>query len=419
MVIRLLICLAIYALQIPATEAGINKGGIEISDPDVRTVSLRDPGNDMSIPVADIDSPTGLILNFDIIGDAHESLKARLSHCNYDWEASSLLSSEWLDGINEFLIEDYAYSSGTYTHYVNYSFPVIPRELGIRTGGNYILEVFREEDPDITILAVPFSVSENLGRLNASITSRTDRGFNSSWQQLEIRAGLPQDISRNPLADVIVTVSQNGVPSSERKLSAPLSAEGNSLTFSHIPELIFPAGNEYRRFETVRKDYPGMHVESVDFADGRWNARLAVDFPRAESPYSYDSTQHGRFFIDEYDATDPDLGADYVMVEFRLEIPFSGSTEYYVDGEFTRHLISETNKMLYDHEAKAYLLRLPLKQGSYNYRYLAVKYGQNPDPAPIEGDFHETSNEYLIKMFLRSPGSRGDRLIAYKRIVSE
>ncbi len=419
MVIRFLIWLSVLSLHISAAGVELRKGNIEIYDPDVRTVSLRDPENDMAIPVTDIDSPSGLILNFDIIGESHETLKARLSHRNYDWQPSSLLPQEWLDGINEFLIEDYAYSSGTYTHYVNYSFPIIPRELGISLGGNFFIEIFKEEEPEKTILAVPFSVSENLASVSASVSSSTDRGFNSTWQQLQIETELPHDLSRNPLADVIVTVSQNGVCSSERKLSSPQSLQGNKLSFSHIPELIFPAGNEYRRFETVRKDYPGMHVESVAFSDGIWTATLSPDSPRADSQYSFDSTQHGRFFIDEYDATDPDLGADYVMVEFRLLSPFMSSTGYYVDGEFSRHILSDSNKMHYDPEENAYILRLPLKQGSYNYRYIAHSQGKDPDAAPVEGNFYETSNEYLIKMFLRLPGSRGDRLISYKRIVFE
>ncbi len=66
--------------------------------------------------------------------------------------------------------------------------------------------------------------------------------------------------------------------------------------------------------------------------------------------------------------------------------------------------------MRYDDVRQCYVAEIPLKQGSYNYQYV-VDRGGVYTPAPIDGDKYETRNEYLVKVYLRQPGSRGDRLV--------
>ncbi len=80
--------------------------------------------------------------------------------------------------------------------------------------------------------------------------------------------------------------------------------------------------------------------------------------------------------------------------------------------------------MAYDRESGLYTLQLPLKQGSYNYRYVAVpreqKRGAAPaaDPGVVEGNFYETVNEYDVRIWYRPPGSRADRLIGSSLLVT-
>ena len=75
--------------------------------------------------------------------------------------------------------------------------------------------------------------------------------------------------------------------------------------------------------------------------------------------------------------------------------------------------------MIYNSATGAYELSLPLKQGAYNYRYVAVpSSGGIASPSRIEGNFHETSNEYLVKVYHRPRGTRYDRLVAAGTIMS-
>ena len=75
--------------------------------------------------------------------------------------------------------------------------------------------------------------------------------------------------------------------------------------------------------------------------------------------------------------------------------------------------------MRYDAESNSYRGALLLKQGAYNYQYLAVpKGGKRGVTSVIEGDCHPTVNEYLISVYYREPGARYDRLLGSTVIYS-
>lgn len=386
--------------------------GQHIFRDNIKTLSVSNPDFFMAPPVVRMNSNDRLNINFDILRDDYEYLRYRLIHCNADWQPSRLMESEYVEGFNEAPIQDFAFSSNTYIHYVNYNIAIPNPDLPIIASGNYLLQVFPESDPNDIILQTRFSVSEDNTPINAAITSRTDKGTDSEFQQLIIDVNVSSLGNINPYQDLYVTISQNNRPETTRAIFNPMRVQNGHVIYEHSPALVFEAGNEYRRFETVRTDYPGMHVDSVKFNNGIWHAWLKPDVSRLHKPYSFDSTQHGRFKIDEYNSTDPDLSADYVMVHFSLDPGERQSGSIYLDGDFSNHQFDETNLMRYNWEDGLYHATIPLKQGSYNYQYVVMpEDGGCPSPGPIEGNKYETINEYLIQVFLRLPASRADRLI--------
>lgn len=394
--------------------------------PYVRSLYVENPDDFMAPPVIRLNTEDRLLVNFDIIGDSHDYLRYRLIHCNADWQPSRLLDSEVIDGFNEAEITDYAYSSNTFIHYVNYNISLPNDDIRFLAGGNYLLQVYREEDPSDVLLQTRLSVSENVAPIMGEVVSSTDFGFNTEWQQLLLDinlAGLKVD---NPYLDIKLEIVQNNNPATSRFVESPQRIEGKHLIYNHHPSLIFKGGNEYRRFETVRTDYAGMHTDSVSFDGHHWHAFLTPDFPRATSQYTYDRTQHGRFKIDEYNASDANLGSDYVTVHFSLVTPEFPGADIYIDGDLTQRSLSEGNRMRYDFNRGEYTASIPLKQGSYNYQYVVVAKGADlsgntpvlKDASPIEGNFFETSNEYLVKVYYSPPGSRGDRLLGAATLIN-
>ena len=382
-----------------------------ILHPDFSSLTVQKDGDFMAPPVVRLGSGEQVIVSFDEIGDDWSRLQYRLVHCNADWQPSRLIESEYVDGFNFADIEDYAFSGNTFVNYTNYRFAVPSEDLQVLVSGNYVVEVFSPDEPDEVLLRARFQVSEDTAFVEGNASPHTDFGYNSEWQQVNLGLNTAgKDI--NPYQDIIISVIQNRRPDTEVFVSHPLRSDGSKVIYEHNQNLIFPASNEYRRFETVRADYPGMNIEAVDFADRRYQAWVVTDRDRSEGSYSYDQTQKGRFKIDSYNASDPDLGSDYVDVHFALDYPPLTNGSIYINGDFTYNRYDDQYRMQYDPERQLYTLTLPLKQGSYNYQYVVVKDGETKgSTAPIEGNKYETQNEYNVTVYYRTPTGRYDRLI--------
>lgn len=402
-----------------------------IFDPMFRSLTVTKNDDLMTIPVIALDMSDNLVFSFDEISDDRRYLRCKLFYCDADWEPSRLVESEYADGFNFDEIEDFGFSQNSYVHYVNYRY-VLNKDSRLQplVSGNYVWQVYDESDPDRILLQVRFRVSEESSVIVGRADGRTDKGFNDEWQQLSLRVNQLKKENFNPYTDLILEIEQNTRPDTSRKLYHPQRVEGSEIIYEHLPELIFPAGNEYRRFETVRADYPGMNIDSVRFYDGLYHAYVTEGSSRAGRGYLYDRTQRGRYKVDEYNATDPDLGADYVMTHFALDFPEIMDGDIFLEGDLFLRGYTDVNKMRYDRQSGLYLLDVPLKQGSYNYQYVVKRRGSAPseinigggeakavaDSGLIEGNIYETINEYNIYLYLRQPGSRWDRLIGYATI---
>lgn len=391
-----------------------------IYDPAFHTLTVIVNDNLMNPPVIGLDSPQQLVFSFDEIADDRSYLRCRLIHCNADWIPSRLVENEYVEGFNEAEISDIGFSNNTFIRYVNYRFTLGTDGLRPLVSGNYIWQVYDEGNPDEILLQARFRVTENKTLLSAVASGRTDKGFNDNWQQLEVEAIIPSDLNINRYTDLILVIEQNNHPESARQILHPMRVEGSKVIYEHLPQLVFPAGNEYRRFETVRNNYPGMGVDSTAYIPPMYQAYLSPSFSRASHEYIYDSTQHGRFKIDEYNSTDPDLGADYIMTHFSLDFPELMDADIYVDGELFLNGFSDANRMKYDRESGLYRLSAPLKQGSYNFRYAVKKRDGDisPHSSLIEGDLYQTINEYNLYIYLRYPGLRADRLLGASTIYA-
>ena len=412
---KFLALLAALSLSVPAVALDTAPG---IFDPTFRTLKIQRSDNFFLPPVISLRGDEALTVTFDRLGEDRYFLRYRLLHCNADWQPSGLVESEYLSGFNDLAIEDYAFSQNTFVHFLNYRIELPAEELRPLVSGNYLLQVYDEQDPGETLLQARFCVSEGAVEIMAQADSQTDRGLNGEFQQLDVILDTGQTAIRNPYSDITLTVEQNAVPGTDAVvIRNPQRVQGNRVIYEHLNELIFPAGNEFRRFETVRADYPGMNVDSVRYVGPGYHAYLRRDRPGRDRSYSYDQTQSGRFMVREYNATDADLGADYVTVHFTLEMPEIIDAEVYVEGEMTLGRYSAQNRMRYDRDRHAYTLEMPLKQGSYNYRYV-VKSAAGTDPYFIDGNKYETRNEYTVKAYVRQPGERADRLLGTTTITA-
>lgn len=391
-----------------------------IFDRRFRTLKTEVEDNFMSPPVIRLGTNDRILVKFDEIGEDNSYLEYRLIHCDADWQPSRLIESEYLEGFNSVRIEDYAYSTATFVHYVNYLIAFPNEELQIKHSGNYLLQVYDPERPEETLLQTRFQVTENIARIEGNVTSRTDMGHNTYWQQLAFEIDCQGIGEFNPYQDIIVYVTQNDREATKRRIMTPLRVSGSKIIYEHLNDLVFGASNEYRRFESVSNSFPGMRVDSLRYMGSNYHVWLKVDEPRQSASYSYDQTQHGRFLVREYNSTDSDIGADYITVHFLLECPELPAYDIYLDGEFTHDRMDKENQLTYDHRVGGYVAEVPLKQGAYNYQYVTrSRQTGEISTSTIEGDKYETLNEYGITVYFRPPGARADRLISYRILQME
>ena len=378
----------------------------------VRSLRIVNPLDPYGPPVLRLGSGDVLAVNFDVLSEDRDYLRYRLVHCRADWSPANLVDSEFLDGFNEGEITDYRFSEATLVHYVNYNFTIPNADVAPLLSGNYLLQIYPESDPDDVWAQCRFMVCEEKVGISGNVTSRTDVDYNAAHQQLELAIDTRESGVADPFNDLFVVVQQNGRLDNEVALRQPLRMSGTTSIYEHQPQLLFEAGNEYRRMETVSTQFPPMGVESVEFINPYYYHILATDEPRADSQYLYDETQKGRFVIHEYNSSDPDVQADYTVVVFSLDMPYDPDTMVFLDGDFTMRRFDENSRMQYNRERGRYERVMLLKQGAYNYQYLTVPAGARRGyTAAVEGDKYQTLNEYTVKVYERKPGSRSDRLL--------
>lgn len=391
-----------------------------IFDDSFHTLRISVNDNYMAPPVLMMDSGDELTISFDEITESNSYLRYSLMHCNANWTQSSLVESEFLDGFNFGDVDDYEYSRMTATHYVNYRITFPNDRFRFKISGNYLIRVYRDDNPDTTLLQARFMVSESTAMVQADVLGVTDIDYNDAHQQVSVAVDATNAKVEDVFNDLMVYVSQNGRLDNEVMVRQPLRVSGKTAYYEHLRPLIFPAGNEYRRMETVSTTYPGMNVESMEYHEPFYHATVATDYPRSSDQYIYDQTQSGRFFVREYNSSDSDIEADYVVTHFTLDAPEIPGKHIFLDGDFTGRRFDPQSLMTYNRAIGRYEKTLLLKQGAYNYQYLTVDAGSSNSAAStsaIEGDFYQTRNEYLVKVYTRRRGERYDRLIGVTTVM--
>lgn len=409
--LKYIILISIVVLSAMSHVAGQSVYHTRTNGFDWRTLQVYVEDNPLAPPIITLGEANRIVISFDLLSEDVTYLQYRIIHCNADWTPSGLSELEYMDGINLQEIEDYAYSYNTFAHYINYRITLPNNEVQLTRSGNYVVLIHPENSNDIVAQAC-FSVTERKVNVSAYATSRTDIGYNDRYQQVDVVVSNPYYSIQSPFNDLKVVVSQNGRYDNEVTTTRPLRIMDNDIIFEHNRDLIFDAGNEYRRFEMVSITYPGMNVATYEYYEPYYHAVLNTDYTRCGMNYLYDQTQHGRYVIRESNAEDSDLESDYIAVHFTLATDRLMGGNVYIDGELTNHTYDSNSLMQYNEESQQYEKVLLLKQGSYNYMYTFVPDGSNKGTlAPTEGNYYETVNEYVVKVYHRPPGSRYDRLI--------
>lgn len=383
-----------------------------VNVPHVRTLQVIANGNHMTPPIIRLKTADKVEISFDELTHEYHRFTYKITHCNADWTPSDLFESDYLQGFNENVIEDYENSLNTTMLYTHYKFTLPNDEAQMLVSGNYVVSIYGEEDKENPVAQASFSVIEPRVGVSAQVSSNTDIDTNEDHQQVNFTVNYPSMNVTSPQTEFKIRVYQNLRTDNCVTNVQPTYLQPGQMQFVHNRQLIFPAGNEYRRFEIFNMHYGYQDVEKMQYFDPYYHATLYTDQPRIN--YSYDEDQNGRFFIRYDNGQNSNTEADYLFVHFTLEgfeNPLSNG-KIYLNGDFTYGQFNSTYSLNYNEQTRCYEGVQLVKQGLYNWLYLYVPEGSSVgQTAPVEGNFYETENEYLILVYHRPFGARCDQLV--------
>jgi len=381
--------------------------------PRLRTLQVRIGGEWGVPPVLILGSNNYVQISFDDLQGNYERYTYSITHCNADWTQSDLVQSEYMTGFNDNRIENYEPSMNTEMNYNHYTLNLPNNENRLLVSGNYIVKIF-EDGEDAPVAQACFSIIEPHVSIDVDITANTDIDYYDKNQQLNFAINYSGYQVMNPVNEFKSTVLQNRRWDTHVNVNTPTSMQINRIIFGHNRNLIFPAGNEYRRFEILDEYVPTMHVDHMEYQDPYYHATIMLDEQRIN--YLYDVDQDGQYYVRNADDVENDTESDYFMTHFTLQMPQIPGGELYLNGDLTNNQYSEEAKMQYNIIDHQYECIIPLKQGSYNYQYLFVRDGESiGQTAQAEGNFHQTENEYWVYVYHRPFGLRYDKLVGFNR----
>lgn len=387
--------------------------------PDIYTIQLLKANGDWnSLPVIKFDNNDYINISFDRISDdSFNRLRYKIIACNADWTVNKDLSEvEYLNGFNDNAIDNYHSSINTTVNYTHFSVDLPNDDISFKLSGNYVVLVYEEDNYNNILLSARISVLDSNIDIAAEVSSITDIDANKNHQQVAFSLK-PRFRLQDPLTDLKVYVRQNNRNDNERTGFKPTIITPDKIGYGHIKDLIFEAGNEFRRFDISSNKYNGFNVNRIEYRRPYYYTDISTDEIRSNKPYVYDQDQNGHFIIRNRDAGDNDIEADYFQTTFTLAVDEPISQNIYLNGFLTQNIPNEKYKMTYDAYSRTYNLTLLLKQGLYNYQYL-TKDGNQYSERLIEGNFYQTENEYSIWVYYRPIGQRFDRLVGVTSIIS-
>ena len=387
-----------------------------ILNPDIASLQVVAGNNWLSMPVIDLGECVPVNIAFDDLTHEYRRYAYKVEHCNADWSTSGdLFVSDYIDGFNaDNVIEHVEQSINTNMLYTHYRFQIPNERCKLKMSGNYRVTIYDANDDDKAVAECCFMVVEPRMGIKLSVDANTDKGINSRWQQVAMEVKYGGGLSVTDVQRQIYTVvMQNGRWDNAVVNAKPQFVMGDGLRWSHNAQLVFEAGNEYRKFEMLDVRQANMGVEKIDWDGEAYHAYLWPDEPRGS--YVFDEDANGAFYIRNSDNRENNSTSEYVHVHFTLRSPRLEG-DVFVNGVWTNDLLAAPYKMQYDEGAQCYRLSLLLKQGYYSYQYVWQQSNGQIATVPSEGSFYQTENRYQALVYYRKLGERADRLVGFAEI---
>lgn len=379
----------------------------EVNPPEnIKSIIFKGPTEDQ-FPIIQLGE--AITLEFDDILAQEQDYYYKIVLCNYDWTPSTLLKSQYLNGVDNQRIIDYANSYSTLQSYSNYSLTIPNNNVKLKVSGNYILEIY--DNRNNLQFSRRFVAYKDVAKVAATIKRSRDFAYLNEKQVVQFTI-TPTSIQLvNPKREVKIAILQNYHWPTAKYNIKPQYTIGKQLVYKYDKETSFFGGNEYLNFDTSDLRAPSSAISKIDYKE-LYHHILFSDEQRANQPYTYYPDINGDFVIRTLQGDNYSREAEYSKVHF--SIPYTADIELndvYVFGKFNNYALNEQNKMTYNEDTGYMEATIKLKQGFNNYKYVIKKDNGTIDLNTIGGNYHFTENNYTILVYYRNFGDLYDSVI--------
>ena len=402
-------------LQIDTVEiSNISSSIIEeqVNNTNLKTVQLNRSYLQLAYPILLLNSEDELIFSFDDLKGGVRNYYYTFQHCDQNWEASNLTTFDYLDGYEENTIDNYSFSFGTLQAYTHYSVNFPNDNIDFKVSGNYVVKVWEDDNRDVPLIVKRFFVWEELASINAKVYRPNLIEFRNNYQEINFTVDIRSLDVSHALDEIRVTLFQNGRYDNAIYDSKPRMITNDLLTYDK-DDMVFPAGKEYRHFDTKTLNFQSDMVRKITKEDGKYQVYVNVDDSRLYQKYFYETDINGQYVLQADLTNDVNTEGDYAMVNFVLKYPYViTSGELYVFGELNNNQMNDQNKMTYDYDLQQYTAQLYLKQGYYNYLYMYKGIGSSKgELIYTEGNHFESENDYQLFIYQHMYDRDYDRIV--------
>lgn len=389
--------------------------------PYIRTVKMNPYGDQAAYPIYRLHSNDLIELHFDDMQAGYKNYYYSFELCNADWTPVQMSQFDYVNGFSQLRVSTYRMSNNSLTRYTHYIINIPDRSMMPSKAGNYIVRVFEDGDTSKTILTKRLLVVQQMVDVGVQIVQPFSSEFFKTHQKLQVTVNTKDLQVSIPNMQLKVVILQNYRWDNARYFTQPTFMRGKVYEYSNENDNVFPAGKEWRWADLRSFRFRTDRVAEIVSGASSTTIKMKPDEPRFDKTYLYYRDDNGRFIIDNTDNLNPLWQGDYATVDFMFIPP--GRTQIadkdiYLFGEFTNYEIKDEYKMNFDADLGVYRDSVFLKQGYYNYAYVAVnKFDKKkiPDMSFTEGNFAETENEYLVLVYYKELGGRYDQLVGLSK----
>ncbi len=388
----------------------------------IHSVKLHLQGDQLAYPIMRLNSGDQLELHFDDMDADVKYYSYTFLLCNADWTPAQVSQFDYMRGFSNVRINTYRNSSIALTRYTHYMSNLPDKNTAPTKSGNYLLKVFTNGDTSQIAFTKRFLVLDVKVNAGATVVQPFNPTYFKTHQKLQFNVNVQNIKPTNIFQQIKVVILQNYRWDHALRNLQPTFIRQNILEYNTENEGLFAAQKEWRWVNLTSFRLQTDRIEKADYTDKGQTVFVKPEAERNSLRYMYYRDANGMYQLGNIEQNNPYWQGDYATVWFRYftanQQPLADK-DIYLYGELTNYELTETNRMVFNNETKMYENKQLLKQGLYDYIYLAKdKKTKQLSTDATEGNWWETENNYTVLVYFRAMGGRTDELIGITQVNS-